>query len=196
MRMNMMRLATVVVGAGLLVAAAVGPANAGAAAGAPAAAVTRDSFELGMDGWQADTDGRARAWQIYRTTERAFDGRYSLGLFLNGHNDEGIIWIERRFAARANATVTVTASFWLYSPSGGDVNTWATVGYAGRNDPETTLEMRSIVGFVNKAGWTKYTFTRKVVTDGTGAVWVAVGLWATYETIRTNHLDLVETSIA
>jgi hypothetical protein len=112
-----------------------------------------------------------------------------------GRNDDGTVWVERRFTARPNATVSVSASFWLYSATSSDVNTWAVVGYAGNRDPETTTDIRSVVGPLNKQGWTKYTFTRKVATDSTGTVWVAAGIWITYETIRTNYLDLIETSI-
>jgi hypothetical protein len=162
----------------------------------PAAATTvRESFEQNLGGWQADTDGRARAWQIYPTTDRAVDGTHALGLFLNGMNDDGTIWIERPFAARPGATVPVTVSFWLYSEGGGDVNAWSVVGYAGTRDPETTADIRSVVGSLTKKGWTQFTFTRKVTTDAGGTVWVAVGLWANYEVVRTSYLDLVETTI-
>lgn len=201
MGMHAVRLATVVAGVGMLATSAIVPANAAVSIGSHAgqvgqvASVERQSFERDMGGWQPDTDGRARDWRIYRTTDQAVDGTFGLGMFLNGLNDEGIIWIERKFAARPNATVSVSVSFWLYSNAGGDVNTWGVVGFARNYDPESTADMRSLVGLVNKRGWSQYTFARKVVTDGTGSVWVAVGLWATYETVRTNHLDLVETSI-
>ena len=197
-----LRLAAVFAGAALVAASATGPANAAipaashAARASVVASVERESFESGMGAWQADTDGRARAWQIYRTTDQSVDGSYALGLYLDGRNDDGTIWIERKFTARPNATVSVSASFWLYSATSGDVNTWPVVGYAGNHDPETTADIRSVVGVLNKKGWTQYTFTRKVATDSTGTVWVAAGIWATYETIRTNYLDLVETSIA
>jgi hypothetical protein len=161
----------------------------------PAATTVRESFERDMGGWQADTDGRARAWQIYPSTDRAVDGTHALGLYLNGMNDDGTIWIERQFAARPNATVPVTVSFWLYSEGGGDVNAWSVVGYAGIRDPETTADIRSVIGQLSKKGWSQFTFTRKVATDSTGTAWVAVGLWANYETVRTSYLDLVDTTI-
>ena len=193
-------LATAIAGAGLV--AATGPANAAVPAASHAAragavaAVERESFESGLGAWQADTDGRARAWQVDRTTAQAVDGRYGLAFYLDGRNDDGTVWVERKFTARPNATVSVSTSFWLYSSAASDLNTWAVVGYAGNRDPETTADIRSVIGPLNKKGWTQYTFTRKVTTDGTGTVWVAAGIWITYETIRTNYLDLIETSIA
>jgi hypothetical protein len=185
-------LAAVIAGAGLVAV----PAASHAAQAGAVASVEQESFETGMGAWQADTDGRARAWQIYRTADQAVDGKYGLGLYLDGSNDDGTIWIERKFTAPPNATVSVTASFWLYSATSGDVNAWPVVGYAGNHDPETTADIRSVVGVLNKKGWTQYTFTRKVTADSTGTVWVAAGIWATWETTRTNYLDLIETSIA
>jgi hypothetical protein len=194
-------LATVVAGVGMMTTVALGgPAHAAITPVGPAslgvAAVEQESFESGMGAWAADTDGRARAWQISRSTAQAYDGKYSLAFYLDGRNDDGTIWIERKFTARPNTTVTVSTTFRIYSSASSDLNTWAVVGYAGTHDPETTADIRTVIGLVNQRGWTPYSYIRKVTTDSTGTVWVAVGIWATYEVIRTNYVDLVQTSIA
>jgi hypothetical protein len=172
------------------------PVPADAAVSAASGPTDRESFEADMGGWQADTDGRARAWKLYRTTEQAVDGTTGLGYYLDGSNDAGIIWIERAFPARSNATVTVSVSFWLQSNWAGPINNWGVVGFAGVRDPETTRDMLPAIDRTGRAvGWARYTFTKQVKTDSTGTVWVAVGIWANHESTRTHHIDLVETTI-
>src|ERR1700742_1862036 len=79
-----MRLCTVVAGAGLMATAALGgPAHA-----APAA-LDQESFESGFGASVPDTVGRACAWQITRSTDQAYDGKYSLAFYLDGRNDDG-----------------------------------------------------------------------------------------------------------
>lgn len=155
-----------------------------------------ESFEQDMGGWEADTDGKARDWRIYRTTDQAVDGTTGLGYYLDGRNDEGTIWVERAFSAPRNATVTVSASFWLHNTHLGHVNQWMVAGYAGTGNPETERDMMPPIDRTNaKPGWIKYSFTKKVQTDATGMVWIAGGIRATWEGRRTYHFDLVETSI-
>jgi hypothetical protein len=157
---------------------------------------SRESFELGMGGWVPDTDGRAKAWKIYRTNEQAHDGTNSLGLFIDGSYDEGTIWVERAIPTQRNTTVKVAVSFWLRNFKASNVNFWGVTGFAGTRDPETQFDMWPAIGITDqKPGWVQHSFTRTVKTDNTGIVWVATGLRATWETIRTYHLDLVETTI-
>jgi hypothetical protein len=185
------RLGALLAGLGLMMTSAAAPAYAAVGPVDPGVPTAGESFERDMGGWQPDTDGRARAWKIYRTTDQAVDGTVGLGLYLDGSNDEGKIWIERKFAARPDSTVTVSVSFWLHSTGGGDVNAWGVLGSAGNQEPRVPDR----IGWLNQRGWNRQTFTRTFATDGTGTVWVAVGIWATYEVTRTSHLDLVDTTI-
>jgi hypothetical protein len=188
MRVTRFRRAAVVIGTALCLSAVAAPADA-------AVATQRESFERDMGGWRADTDGRARDWRIYRTTERAVDGTVGLGFYLDGRNDDGTIWIERTFPSRPSSTVTVSVSFWVHSTVVSEINAWPVVATVGVRDPEVERDL-PIIGMTNRTlGWAKYSFTKSVSTDRTGTVWVAVGLSATWEGIRTHHVDLVETTI-
>lgn len=187
-----LRRATVLMSAALVLVTGTVPAEASSLIGS----TSRESFERDMGGWVADTDGRARAWRIYRTNERAHDGTIGLGYFLDGSNDEGTIWVERAMPTQRNATVTVSVSFWLRNFRASDVNFWGVAGFAGTRDPETQFDMWPPIGITDqKPGWVQYSFTRTIKTDNTGIVWVATGIRATWETIRTYHLDLIETTI-
>jgi hypothetical protein len=154
----------------------------------------RESFERGFGGWLPDTDGRARRWLISRTTGRAVDGSYSLAYFLDGTNDDGTIWIERALPARPYADLTVQVSFWLHS-AGASVTSWPVVGVAGVRDPETEQDLPIVGRADQQAGWTPYSFTTKVQTGPSQVLWVAVGISATWEVVRTYHVDLVEVTV-
>jgi hypothetical protein len=161
----------------------------------PTPAVTyRESFERDLGGWQPDTDGRARAWRIVRTPGPAVDGRYSLSYYLDGTWDDGTIWIERTIPVRPSATVTVKVSFWLHSPSA-SYTAWPVVGVAGARDPETERDLPVLGVADQRAGWAPYSFQARVTSGADGTLWVAVGISATFEVVRTYHLDLVEVAV-
>ena len=67
-------------------------------------ATYRESFGRDLGGWQPDSDGKARKWLVYRTPERALDGRYSLAYLVDGANDDGTVWIERSLPAPPRAS--------------------------------------------------------------------------------------------
>jgi hypothetical protein len=191
-----LRRAVLLAGVLLCASAAVAvPAGAGVHPAARTTGTTvRESFERDFGGWQPDTDGRARRWNISRSTAQAVDGWFSLAFDLDGTNDDGTIWIERTFTAGASRTATVQVSFWLWSPAK-SFTAWPVVGVAGVTDPETESDL-PIIGFADRsAGWSRYSFTTQVQTGPTGTVWVAVGISATWETVITHYIDLVETTI-
>jgi hypothetical protein len=164
----------------------------------PAAAGTRvtyrESFEQDLGGWQPDTDGRARRWLISRTAERAVDGRFSLAYYLDGTNDDGTIWIERTFPVPRDAAVTVHVSFWLYSPTQ-DYTGWPVVATAALANPSREADFRIVGRAGQRVGWAPYALEVRLWTGGATSVYVAVGISANWETIRTHHVDLVETTI-
>jgi hypothetical protein len=180
---------------GVLAAAPV-PAHARpeAGSGAAPAVAYRESFERDLGAWQPDTDGRARAWRIVRTAGPAVDGLYSLSYHLDGTYDDGTIWIERTVPVKPYATATVRVSFWVYSKAA-SVTAWPVVGVAGAKDPETERDLPIIGSADQRAGWAPYSFQTRVTGGADGTLWVAVGISATWEAVRTYYLDLVEVSV-
>lgn len=158
------------------------------------AAVSTFSFENGLQGWtrdhfidcEQDPAPCTFNWRISRSTQQAKSGTTSLKAFLDGTNDDGTIWLERRFDVKGRSTVEL--SFWLWSESQSDFNTWPVVAYIGKRNPETESDF-TIVGQTDaQAGWTRYTLTETVKG---GKVWVAFGFGATWESERTYFLDTV-----
>lgn len=194
MERGFLRRMVVVIGAISLIVQAGGAAQA--ATSPQPTATYKESFEQDMGGWQPVSDGLARAWRVYRTTEQASDGEFGVGFETDGRDDDGTVWIQRAFRAQPNTTVTVSLSFSLHSRSAGAVNGWNVVGFAGTRTPRSEEDF-SVIGKTDRAGgWAPYTFRTRVTTDGSGTVWVAAGVSVLWETIRTYYVDLVETTIA
>ena len=155
------------------------------------------SFENGFQRWTPDhqidceqaPDPCTFNWSITRSTEQAKHATTSLKAVLDGTNDDGTIWLERPFYAEPGAQVTVTISFWLWSETQSDFNTWPVVAFIGRRNPEKETDFRIVGQTEQQAGWTRYTLSRTLYVGGTGRVWVAFGFGATWESLRTYYLD-------
>jgi hypothetical protein len=156
-------------------------------------------FEKNLQGWTRDhfidcehePTPCTFEWKINRSTQQAKSGTHSLKATLNGLNDDGTIWMERQFNFGANTEATVTVTFWLWSESEADINTWPVVAFIGKRNPETEDHMTIVGQTDRKAGWARYEFTRTVSTGATGNVWVAFGFGATWESERTYFMDSV-----
>jgi len=193
-RRTMLAAAAALAGAGALRAV---PAAADVTASGPLLTYSQD-FESGMDSWTPASDHNERDYRITRTDAGpVFSGKFSLEYFLNGANDDGTIWVERRFTGLPGSLpVAVTTSFHLYSDVQSRVNTWPVVAYAGPGRPRIEQDF-TIVGQTNRvAGWAQYKSLGMTRTDGVGGLWVAFGIGATWEVSRTYYLDLVEVSVA
>jgi hypothetical protein len=168
----------------------------GTAVGPARAATFIESFETGFGGWQPDTDGKAPAWSVTRTTEQAYHGRYSVRLWMDGTQDDGTTWVERRFAVAPNAKVSVQLSFQLWSPQQARAGHWNVVATAAGEDPEGEGDFE-IIGHTEEAeGWKPYARGWVVTADATGGVWVAFGTSVIWEVNKHHYLDYVQVTIA
>jgi hypothetical protein len=163
-----------------------------AAPAANAATIFTYSYESGFSGWRADSDGLADPWSITRSTKQAFHGSYSLEVFMNGVQDDGTSWVERRFTVQPNQQVTVNLRFQLWSLAESPFTAWAAVATAGAKDPEVEDDF-TVVGQADLApGWQEYTYSGKVTADASGRFWVAFGTSVRWETERTHYLDFAQ----
>lgn len=168
------------------------------AASSAAHAQSAFSFENGLQGWtrdhfidcEQDPTPCTFNWRINRSTQQAKSGTTSLKAFLDGTNDDGTIWMERQFQVNGPATVEVT--FWLWSESQSDFNTWPVVAFIGKRNPETEIDFTIVGQTDRKAGWARYSLTRTINGGASGKVWVAFGFGATWESERTYFLDSVQ----
>lgn len=165
--------------------------------------VIREDFEEGFGDWFADADvpldpnnpGHYVEWSITRSTDVASSGQYSLKFFINGLQDDGTIWIERRILVREGAQVEVSISFDFYSDSE-SFNTIAVVcAYAGAREPRFEEDF-TVIGNANEVkGWKRYDYTVKVNAGSSGEIWVALGISVRWETYMAYFIDNVEVRI-
>ena len=116
-------------------------------------------------------------------------------LFIDGKQDDGTIWLERRISEKENAQIRVSVSFWLYSEQESFNTIAAVVAYAGAAKSAVEDDFAS-VGVANEvAGWKNYAYTADLNTDSNGAAWVAVGLSVRWETYMTYYIDDVKIEV-
>jgi hypothetical protein len=140
--------------------------------------------------------GHPVQWHIRRVSNISHSGTYSVELFIDGKQDDGTIWLERKINVKENAQIRVSVSFWLYSEQESFNTIAAVVAYAGIVKPKVEDDF-VVVGFANEAaGWKNYVYTADLTTDSNGEAWVAVGITVRWETYMTYYIDDVRIEIA
>lgn len=162
-----------------------------------------EGFENGLEEWAADADvpqdpnnpGQLVEWHINRTAKVSHSGQYSLELSIDGRQDDGTIWIERKIAVPRNVRINVNISFDFYSERESFNTVAAICAYAGIRNPEAE-ESFSVVGPANEvAGWKRYSLTASIDTGSSEEIWVALGISVRWETYMTYYVDAVEVEV-
>lgn len=169
----------------------------------PNSQTINEGFENGFGEWTTDADvppdpnnvSQPVEWHINRVTNVSHSGQYSLELFIDGRQDDGTIWIERKISVKKNSQIQVKVSFWFYSEQE-SFNTIAVVcAYAGTKNPEAEDDL-AVLGPVNEvAGWKSYTHTTSLDTGSSEELWIAMGISVRWETYMTYYIDDVEIEI-
>jgi len=138
----------------------------------PKSSVYNESFEENFGGWIEDADvppdpnnpGHPVAWNISRVTSLAHSGRYSVELYIDGRQDDGTVWIEKKISVKNNSQIHVKVSFEFHSEQE-SFNVIADVcAYAGISNPEVEEDF-VVLGSANEiAGWKSYTYTTTLNT--------------------------------
>jgi len=164
--------------------------------------VIKADFEGGFGEWNVDADvpldpnnpGHHVQWHIKRATNVTYSGQYSLEFFIDGRQDDGTIWIERKIDVRKSAEVRVKVSFYLHSGSESFNAIAGVVAYLNVSDPAKESDFADgRLGQANQvAGWKRYEYTVTINSGSNGEVWVAVGITVLWETGMTYYVDDVE----
>jgi hypothetical protein len=110
-------------------------------------------------------------------------------LYIDGSQDDGTIWLQRKLALEPNTTRNVTLTFELWSPSE-SFNTLANfVGYVGTKNSTAEGNFQTLGSANLVEGWRTYTLNAPVQTGSSGEVYVAVGISAVWETVMTYYID-------
>jgi len=156
-----------------------------------------ENFEKGFGNWVADADvpsdpnnpGSPVAWSVSLDSMLAANSTYSLKIFIDGRQDDGTIWIERKIPVTANSTVKVLVAFKLYSETASANSLAAACTYVGLDDPENESQF-TIVGNTNEvAGWKVYNYTATIASGDKVEMWVAVGITVKWETEMVFNID-------
>jgi len=135
-------------------------------------------------------------WHIRRVSNISRSARHSMELFIDGKQDDGTIWLERKISVKENTQIRISVSFWFYSEQESFNTIAAVVAYAGLVEPQVEDDF-AVVGLANEAaGWKNYVYTADLNTDSNGEVWVAVGITVRWETYMTYYIDDVRIEIA
>jgi len=166
----------------------------------PKPIVQSESFETGFNNWMTNADvpmdpnnpGHQVAWNVSRVATQAYSGQYSVALFIDGRQDDGTVWMERRISVENNSEIQVKITFQLYSEQE-SFNTIAGVcAYSGLSNPEEEADFE-VIGNANEiAGWKAYSHTATLNTGSNGEIWVAAGITVRWETEMTYNVDDVE----
>lgn len=87
---------------------------------------------------------------ITRSTDVASSGLYSLKFFIDGRQDDGTIWIERKIAVQKDSQIQVSIFFNFYSDHESLANTIAVIcAYADFRKPGTEEDF-IVIGNANE----------------------------------------------
>lgn len=160
------------------------------------------TFESDLGQWVEDgTDllDPPVTWSVVRSDELAERGAWSVRLALDNLNDMGKIWMERAFELRPGATYDVDVAFDFASADFGEIGRWTIIAGVSDADPETADDLTFQDETGNGAGqdaghvWGRRSYPLGTVTTGEdGLLWIAIGVWGTFETPRTYFVDDVE----
>lgn len=169
----------------------------------PKPLVYNESFENDFGGWMADADvpldpnnpSHPVDWNVSRVTSLAYSEQCSVELYIDGKQDDGTVWIEKKMSVINNSQIQIEVSFEFYSEQE-SFNVIAKVcAYAGVSNPEVEDDF-VVIGSANEvAGWKEYTYTTNLHTVSSGGVWVAVGITVRWETEMTYNIDDVKVTI-
>ena len=169
----------------------------------PKPIVYSESFEQDFGGWVKDADvpldpntGTPVAWNVSRAASPSHSGQYSVELYIDGRQDDGTVWIEKKISVKNRSQIEVKVSFEFYSEHE-SFNVIAKVcAYAGISNPEVEKDL-VVLGSANEvAGWKRYTHEKTLYTGSSGEVWIAVGITVRWETEMTYNVDDVKIAIS
>ena len=161
-------------------------------------------FEQGFGEWTKDADvppdpntpGHPVAWSVSRVASPAHSGQYSVEMYVDGRQDDGTVWIEKKLATENNSRIHVEVAFEFYSEQESFNVIAGVCAFVGISDPEAEADF-TVIGNANEVtGWKRYNHSATLQTDSKGLVWVAVGITVRWETEMTYNFDDIEITVS
>lgn len=170
----------------------------------PRAIIYNESFEQNFGGWMKNVDvpldpnnpGHSVAWNVTRSVSKSYSGEYSVEMYIDGRQDDGTVWVEKKLSARSNSRIHVEVSLEFYSEDESFNVIAGVCMYAGISSPKAEGDF-TLVGNANElAGWKHYTYKTTLLTDSSGEIWVATGITVLWETEMTYYIDDIAVTIS
>jgi hypothetical protein len=159
------------------------------------------SFDSSLEGWVAtgtDLNNPPVTWSIVQSAEQKRSGAGSAKFFLDNLNDAGKIWLARSFTLEPNTNYDVRIEYAFGTADYGSINLWQLITGAHTAPPQDAedLSFRGDTGNGQQGNvgyrWVDKSYTVTARTDAQGRLWVAIGVWGTWETPRTYYIDDVK----
>jgi hypothetical protein len=195
----MVRRLTLVLALGVCSCGGGGDGGGGGGGGPIEPPTLADGFEGGISGWTADADvpldpnrpGETVAWSISASSEQAVEGSMSARYFLDGRQDDGTIWLVRPLSVAPSTTfdVHIELAFWSVSESFNNIAHVAV--FAGPTPPSVEADFDLSARANDATGWLEYEWDLVATSDPSGALYIAIGISAVFETEMTYFIDNV-----
>ena len=136
------------------------------------------SFEAGLEGWfgnGVDLADPSVTWSVEASSELASSGAIAARLYIDNTNGMAKVWIERAEAVEPSVAYDVDISF--------DFGTAAAL----------TVQDATGNGSASDVGvqWLQKSYRMRAVSDPGGRIHIVIGVWGTWETLRTYYVDNV-----
>jgi len=134
-------------------------------------------------------------WAIEHTPELGYGTPGAARLYLDNSTDAGKIWMERSFKLEPNREYVVRIRYAFGTTDYSDINSWKIVTGVHRNPPRTHTDLTFQGSTRHDAGsnaglqWLEKEYSFKAETGERGRLYIAVGVWGTWETPRTYYVD-------
>ncbi len=159
-------------------------------------------FETGLNGFSADgadleVGGEEIDWSIASSSEEVHEGSASAKLYADNLTDAAKIWLEQPLELEPGTQYEVQIDFDFATLDIGDFNHWTIIAGVLDSDPEDGSDLEPIYRGSTSAEadtaqshvWLARTYTQTVTTGADGKLWLALGVWGTWETARTYYID-------
>lgn len=169
----------------------------------PRSVAHSEDFEKDFGGWDKDAQvpkdpnnpGYPVAWEVTRVTTVSHSGQFSTQFYIDGRQDDGTVWIEKRITVQNNSQVHAEVSFEFYSQQESFNVIAAICAYVGTSNPEDEGDF-VVLGHANEVeGWKRYNYNATLQTDHP-EIWIAIGITVRWETEMTYNIDDVKVTIA
>lgn len=157
-----------------------------------------------LQGWIVDGTDLAPIWHITPSRTLPYSGLWSLEYYMVNVNDATKIWIERSYDVPIGHRYDVTLT-WKLASQDSRVSACPVIVYADDHNPETHDDPIQVIAYSDSGGsgkyvWLSESYTRTGVLPGIsggsmGKIWVAIGMWSTFEVSYTWYVDSVTVTI-